>query len=253
MAATVAEVWRHPVKSMRGERVEMAKLLPIGLEGDRRLGVMAAESGQVLAAKRVGSLLEAEAFTTGAGVRLRLPDSTELAADDPAANGLLSAWLGRQVRLEAAGDDGSRQVEMYELAHDDASPVVEFTTPAGVLFDVAPVHLLTTASVREMQRRRPDSTWDVRRFRPTMVLEADGEGFVEDDWVGATLRVGGSTLKVVAATGRCTMVTRAQPGLPRDVDVARSIKDEHDYNLGVYAEVVEPGVVRTGDEVTLLA
>lgn len=249
----VLEMWRFPVKSMRGERIEGGPVAERGLEGDRRWGVVDTSSGKVLSAKREGRLLEARATLpdlAGPAV-VELPGGHTLHADDPGIHDALSAWLGRDVRLEAADPDRPTGYEMNVDNTDESSPVIDFPCPPGTYLDAAAVHLLTTASLATAGALYPGGRWDVRRFRPTLLLECDGEGWVEDAWVGSAVRVGDVELLPFAPTVRCAVTTRAQEDLPRDLDIAKTVNREHGSNLGVYAAVRTPGTVRVGDPVEL--
>ena len=105
-------------------------------------------------------------------------------------------------------------------------------------------------SIERCREARPETDWDVRRFRPNILVDLDDGGFPEDAWVGRRVRVGGVVLDVQMRTVRCAMPNRAQPGgIPRDVQVFRTMRDLHDNHLGAYAAVDEPGVVRVGDAV----
>lgn len=255
--ATVRELWRFPVKSMQGERVGAAVLGPAGLDGDRRYALRRSDTGQVLSAKRYGELLQAAASTDAdGGVRIRLPDGTELAATDPSVHQALSDFLGLDVRLEAAAADEPAAYQMAVDPLDEGAPVIEIPCPPGTFLDAAAAHLLTTASLEAARRLHPDGEWDVRRFRPTALLEADdpeaSDGFAEDGWIGEELWLGEATLTVFAPTVRCAMPTRPQPGLASDPDIARTTRDHHGSNLGVYAAVSSPGEVAEGDSLTVL-
>jgi uncharacterized protein YcbX len=247
--ATISALWRHPVKSMQGERVKGGELGPSGLPFDRRWGVVDVASGKVLSAKREGKLLEAAARLAGDAVQVRLPDGDWMAAPDPALDKALSDWLGRPVRLEAAPAEGGASYQMNVDATDENSEIIDLPCPPGTFLDALPVHVLTTASLRSMQQKHPDGEWDVRRFRPTALIESDADGFPEDAWIGSAVRMGEAQLMVVAPTVRCVMTTRAQPGLDRDLDIVKSVNREHECNLGVYAVVTQPGRVAAGDTV----
>jgi uncharacterized protein YcbX len=243
----VIGIWRYPVKSMQGEGLAAGTLTERGLPGDRAWGVVDTATGKVLSAKREPSLMEATAYTSGEAVRIRLPEG-DVCDPGPAADAALSGWLGRPVQLVPAATV-SASYEMNVSAVDDESPVIELPCPPGTFFDAAPVHLLTTASLRTMAARRRDSVWHPRRFRPTLLVEAERDTFVEDEWIGQTVVVGGAELTVFAPTVRCRMTVHAQPGLARDLDVAKAVNAEHEGNLGVYAVVKTPGRVRVGDAV----
>jgi uncharacterized protein YcbX len=220
---TITEVWRYPVKSLPGERLGGAVAVgPGGIEGDRRRAVLDEATGKVLSAKTVPRLLEASADWD---------DAT------------LSAWLARPVRLTEPTPGVQATFDM-DLDPDDPSEVVELRTPPGVFFDSrSTLHLLTTASL---------GGWDVRRFRPNFLVEAEGE-FPEDTWVGCHVRIGSTVEATVRKrTGRCVLTTRAQPGLPKDSSVYRHLVSTRGGNLGVYLDAETSGIVQAGDPVEMV-
>lgn len=248
----VAELWRFPVKSMQGARVDSIAVDATGAAGDREWGVVDPEARRVLSAKRWPDLLLASAArddATGAVV-VTLPDGSEHEAGDPATDEALSAWLDRTVVLARGGDD-ALPFEMHADPTDDTSEVFAWPGPPGRWVDLAQAHLLTTASLRAAAARHPDGVWDVRRFRPLALLDVEGDGFVEDGWIGAEVRLGGVSIEPFMPTVRCSMTTRAQPGLRRDTAVAATLKHHHGLNLGVYGNVTGPGVVAVGDPVSV--
>jgi uncharacterized protein YcbX len=232
---------------MQGERIEGDELRARGLANDRAWGVVA--DGNVLSAKREPLLLQAAATLKDGQPVVTLPDGSELAGTGEKTDDALSGWLGRPVRLAAAVDEAAG-FQMNVSAEDEASPVIDLPCPPGTYFDALPVHVLTTASLRAIASRYSDGAWDVRRFRPTVLVDVDGEDFAEDAWIGQTVRVGQAALMVVAPTVRCVMTTRAQPGgLERDLDIVKTINHDHQSNLGVYAAVTQPGAIAVGDAV----
>jgi len=132
--------------------------------------------------------------------------------------------------------------------------LLQYTSPPGTYFDLAPIHLLTTASLAAMARVNPSAAWDVRRFRPNFLVETEPgvEGLVEAEWSGRTLRVGAVTLECWIPAVRCGMTTHATGELPKDPSVLRSIVRNADQNLGVYGAATDTGRVAVGDEVELL-
>ena len=248
----VAALHRYPVKSFQGERVERAAFGPRGMVGDRRLGVVEVSSGHVLSAKRVHELLDAHARTTPTGIELRLPGGDWLPAPSAAAGAAVGGWLGREVRVEPPPADGARSFSMSFNLDDETQDVFEWTGPPGTFVDLADVHVLTTASITAAAAEHPDGAWAVDRFRPTVLVEAVGEGYVEDAWVGSRLRFGGVEVVADLPTIRCPMTTRPQNGLPRDLDILKSINAHHGGNLGLYCSLVGTGEVAVGDPVVLL-
>ncbi len=130
----------------------------------------------------------------------------------------------------------------------------EYTSPPGTYFDVAPIHVLTSASLRAMAQANPAADWDVRRFRPNFFVKTvDGiEGLIEREWLGKTLRIGTLEVKCEMPAVRCGMTTNAQAELPKDNSVLRTIVKEGEQNLGVYANVAREGRVAEGDQVELI-
>jgi uncharacterized protein YcbX len=251
MSARVVGLWRHPVKSMQGEAIERAELGPSGLPFDRRWGIVDVETGKVLSAKREAKLLMAAARLVGEAPEVRLPDGQWTPITSSGLDDTLSDWLGRPVALRSADASEPAGYQMNVDATDDTSPIVDLPCPPGTFLDALPVHLLSTASLEAMARRHPDGEWDVRRFRPTVLIDVEGgDGeFPEDAWIGSAVQVGGAEVTVVAPTVRCVMTTRAQPGLDRDVAIVKAVNQDHESNLGVYAVVSRPGPVAVGDRV----
>ena len=112
---------------------------------------------------------------------------------------------------------------MAGLDHRDT--VTDFTLPEGTFFDVAMVHLLTTATLDRLRELYPQGRFEVRRFRPNIVVQlASGEkGFAENAWVGRTLAIGTAVrLSITGPCGRCVMTTLAQGDLPKDPGILRT-------------------------------
>lgn len=247
----VAELWRHPVKSLQGEPLDEAIVEDSGLSGDRQWGIVDCETGTVLTARRVPSLLLASSRLMDTGVELRLPGGDVLVAPSAQADEVLSEWIGRQVALVSAGTFGAGVGEYFEDATDDNSPVVSWTMPPGRFVDALPLLIVTTASLRQGRALHPDGEWETRRFRPNIVIDVEDDGWVEDAWRGHTLRIGTAAVQPAAPCQRCTMVTRPQPGLDRDLDIYKVLARHHGATFGTWTTVETPGLVRVGDDVTL--
>lgn len=235
----VAELWRHPVKSLQGERVEAAAVGPEGLAGDRQWALFDAATGMGLTARRVPELLFASGrLVPGGGVEVVLPDGT-VTTDDA----VLSAWLGRPVTLRAAGEvTGERRYENSGEVRDDGEYAWDaFHGARGAFHDSSRtrVSLVSTGTL---------GVWDRRRFRSNVVLFGAGE----DALVGCRVRLGGAELDVVKPVSRCVLVTRPQPGgIGRDTSVLKTVHRERGGSLAVAALVAVPGEVAVGDELTV--
>jgi uncharacterized protein YcbX len=250
-SGSVAQCRRYPVKSMQGLQVDRLTVEGDAVVGDRVRGVVTNE-GVLLSAKQRGELLWAVADDDG----IDLPDGRRLAYGDTDMAGALSAWLGIDVRLIEPPADRSATYRMTFDPPNDNAEMVDSPTPVGTFLDLAPVHVLTTATLDGARVARPDLDWDVRRFRPNLVLDVAGEQFVENGWSGRRLAVGDDlVLQIDQPTVRCAMPLRPQPGLEPEVGLYRAmtgLNEAFPNHLGAYASVVEPGVVEIGDSVRLL-
>ncbi len=251
--ATVAEVWRYPVKSMAGERLPSASVGPAGIEGDRAFGVIDGATGKVLSAKTVPSLLAVGAAWSAGSVRFSGSLLDGASSDDDDIHVRLSEWLEREVRLERP-NPGTRTPFDLPLDPDRPSELLELHTPPGSFLDSrSTLHLLSDASLRSAGRDHPAGDWDPRRFRANVFIHTDAEGFPEEDWVGASVRIGSLETGVRKPAARCVLTTQTQPGLPRDVEIFRSLARNRSGNLGIYLDARTEGVVAEGDTVELLS
>jgi len=247
----VRSLWRHPVKSLRGEPISAAQVDGDGLRGDRSWGVRDDATGRVLTGRREPRLLDAAATLDNNGnPLLTLPDGSTLVGQGTATDAALQTWLQRPVTLVAATDGPAGQAEFFADATDDCSTAIEWTMPEGRFVDAMPILILTTASLRAGAALYSDGTWDVRRFRPNILVDVDeDDGLVEDGWCGRVVRIGDVELVPRQPCVRCTMVTRPQPDLERDLEIYRTIARHHGGTLGVWSTVQRPGTVQVGDAV----
>ncbi len=232
----VLELWRFPVKSLQGERLDSADLGPGGIAGDRQWALFDVATGFGLTARREPDLLFAAARVRPDGaVEVMLPDGT-VTADDA----VLSAWLGRSVALRSAAEVTERR--RYESPDDDLAEAPkrwhDWEGAAGGAFHDNADGRLSLVSTGTL------GSWDRRRFRSNVVLDGTGE----DALAGTRMRLGGALLAVGVPIPRCVMVTRPQPGgIGRDTGVLKTIHRERRGELAVAAQVLAPGTVRTGD------
>lgn len=239
----VIELWRYPVKSMLGEHLDRAWLGAEGIEGDRAFALRDVGSGRVLSAKKVSRLLTARSRTSGREVHIELPTGETLDAADTASAKAVGDWLGR--RVEIARVEGGTERPVIE---DDEGT---FRGRAGGFFDSSAVHLMSTSTLERLGELHPDGRFDPRRFRPNIVLETPEPGFIEEEWVGSTLKLGGALIEVTKPCSRCVMTTHAQEDLPVDRDVLRTVREHNDEHAGIYGIVREEGSISVGDEALL--
>jgi uncharacterized protein YcbX len=246
----VAELWRYPVKSLLGERLPTLSLIADGVDGDRMWGIRDQNDGRILTARREPRLLFASARVGSQGLPvITLPDGQELAGLGPATDAALSAWLGRPVALVAAAASDASNAEYFADATDDTSQAIEWTMPKGRFVDAFPVLIMTTAGLRGGGAEYSAGVWDVRRFRPNVLIDIDGRGWLEDAWADRCLRVRQAQLLPRKRCIRCTMVNRAQPGLDRDVNIYKTLHRTHGGEAGMWTQVVKTGAIAEGDAV----
>src|SRR5437867_1708343 len=264
---SVVSLWRYPVKSMMGEELNATEVTERGLLGDRAYALVDNSDGKAATAKNPrkwpclfdfrATLLEpARAGAKVPPVRIALPDGTTVSSDQGDLNQILSRALNREVTFRAA-QRGAVNAEEYwpdmeGLDHRDT--VTDFTLPEGTFFDVAMVHLLTTATLDRLRELYPQGRFEVRRFRPNIVVQlvSDEKGFAENAWVGRTLAIGTAVrLSITGRSGRCVMTTLAQGDLAKDPGILRTAAQHNHVNVGVYADVARGGTIRRGDPVRL--
>lgn len=131
--------------------------------------------------------------------------------------------------------------------------LMEFAAFPGMHFDVTPLQLLTTASLAHMAASNPGANWDVRRFRPNVLIETTNgaRGLVEAEWAGKTLRMGELTVLCPGPTPRCAMTMQAQRDFSFDKTILRTIVKEGKQNLGAYGTAANAGKISVGDTVEL--
>jgi uncharacterized protein YcbX len=209
-----------------------------------------------------------------------MPDGAEVRTDDSDVDTVLSAAIGRDVELRQVAPpmktfeevfpdiEGLAPTELIEATRVDTEPEgsvsalpLGLDAPPESFFDLAVLHVLTTSTLDELGARYPEGTFDVRRYRPNILVESNGEGFVENDWAMRSLAVGERVrISVTIPTMRCVMTTLEQDGLARDPKLLQTIARHNRIEItnlgqwacaGVYAGVAQDGTIRVGDPVSL--
>jgi len=276
---TVAGLRRYPVKSMLGEDVDAGEVTFTGLAGDRRLAVVSRATGKIASAKfprlwrdlLTVAVASADDDATDGAVRITLPEGKTVWSSDADVDAVLSDLLDEPVTLTATPVPGAaldRAVPEAVLRDGVDAPVpaelmeIGGGGPPGTFVDFAPLHLLTTSTLDRIAELTPHGRADLERYRPNVVIATTAAGFIENDWLERILRVGdGLVLRVIARTPRCAVPTLAHGALPRDPDALRVLARHNRVEpldsldpepcAGVYAEVLRPGRIRTGDPVRL--
>lgn len=264
---SVVGLWRYPVKSMMGEELNATHVTERGLLGDRAYALVDPSNGKVASAKnprkwaklfdcRAAFAVSPRLGQTIPPARITLPDGTIVTSDQGDLKQILSNMFGREVTLESTAPQMPSLEEywpdMEGLAHRETT--TDETMPAGTFFDLAVIHVLTTATIDRLRELYPQGRVEVRRFRPNIVVEvASGEkDFVENAWVGHTLAIGTEVrLNISGPCPRCVMTTLPQGDLPKDPGILRTAAQHNQVNVGAYAAVVRGGAISRGDPVRL--
>lgn len=277
LLATVATLWRYPVKSMMGEELNGTHITRNGILGDRVYALVDDETGKVVSAKNPKKWPDIFSFRAAfvsplkqgslLPVWISLPDGTVFRSDQGDINNILSQYLGHKVTLQNLSPEDAVLEQYWPEFAGEANEISNETiagdAPQGTFFDYSPVHLLTTGSIEAMQHYYPEGRLEVRRFRPNIMIDTAGQrGFVENDWVGKIIKLGSNVcLKITDPCPRCVMPTLAQGDLPADSAIFKNaiaknrplvpFANKELPSVGVYARVLKPGWVKRGDIVSV--
>jgi uncharacterized protein YcbX len=229
LVGRLAAVLRYPVKSMAAEPVEDVDVSWHGLSGDRRWAFVRPHLSRNgfpwLTLRQRNDLnsyhpswLEPERPDASA-VIVRTPSGARFDVTEPA----LAAELG----------DGVRVMKLNRGT-----------------FDTMPLSLITTRTVENLGALL-GTELNVLRFRPNLVVEAFGAAFPEDEWVGRTLTIGTTWMRIDARDKRCVVVNIDPVSGRRDPAVLTAITAHRETRLGVYGSTMRPGRVAVGDSVVL--
>jgi uncharacterized protein YcbX len=267
VVGAIASLWRYPVKSMLGEEIEVSNVTARGLAGDRAYALLDAQSGKVASAKnpkKWAKLLNFQAAFTETphdyeslpAVKVSLPNGDSITSKEPNVSEVLSAALGRDVKLLSCPPE-TPTLEQYwpsveNTAHQDA--VTQLLMPTGTFFDSCSIHAMTTATLAQLQELYPEGQFERCRFRPNFVIEPTSReiAFLEDEWVGGILAIGETVrLSIDTACPRCVVTTLAQSGLPEDLNILRTTARYNNVIAGIRMSVLQGGTIRRSDPVWL--
>jgi hypothetical protein len=235
----IEAIFRYPVKSMAGERLDAATLGWHGLDGDRRLAFRRLDDRSGfpwLTASKLPELLlyapqrSGDAAEGGLPAYIRTPDGEEL----PVFAAELATEVGRRY---------GAPVQMMQLNQG--------------IFDEASISVIALDTVREIGRLAGLSL-DVRRFRPNVVVRLLRPApFQEDEWLGGVLSFGvaddAPTITVTMRDARCSMVNLDPDSVTRAPEVLRAVVRANQNNAGIYGAVTRIGQLAVGQTILLCA
>ena len=267
---SVQSIWRYPVKSMAGEKLQSVFVSDRGLAGDRVYAFVNEESNRTAVVRKwAESLLnyhphfvsEPDPSAQVPHLHINMPTGETLATDDLDIEERISAVFERKLKLMSTAPPGLLIEVPVGTLGGAMSEVTEFPlaggSPAGAFFDYGCVHLIASTTINHLQKIYPQGRFDERRFRPNLVIQSGAEPFIENSWVGRAIAIGSElVLRITIPCPRCISVTLAQDDLPRDPGILRAIAEQNMCDLGdfgtlpcagVYAEVVRAGHIQCGD------
>lgn len=269
---------------MAGQTLSQAKVSERGIPGDRAWAIKDETRGGFKTGKRYPALMSCAArfveeptdTNRSATAEIEFPDGTTARTDDPNINAVLGDCVGEPVTLwplmpeqdlehyRRAASDPNADVEaglraVFARTEDEPLPdlstfpkaLFEYASPPGTYFDAYPILIMSTSALETMQSARASSNFDVRRFRPNLVIDGLASGFPENDWCGRTLTIGSVQFAIEMPCPRCIMTTHPFDDLPKDPKVMRALVQENNGNLGVYARVVKAGSLSVGDSTSV--
>jgi uncharacterized protein YcbX len=265
---------------MLGEELNAAEVTKRGLLGDRAYALRDTAEGKVASAKNPRKWPQMFDFRAAfvniprldaelPPVRITLPDGSVVTSEHSDLQQILSQALNREVTFEAAWRSQQTAGEAPSPARATATAeaywpdieglnerdtITEFDLPEGTFFDAGVIHVLTTATLERLRELYTAGRFEVRRFRPNIVVETEAgvKDFVENAWIGRTLAIGDTVrLSVTKPCSRCVMTTLPQADLPRDNGILRAVAQHNQAHVGAYASVIHGGAIRRGDTIRL--
>ena len=210
----VSEIWRYPVKSLKGERLNETEITKFGIPGDRQIAVIRTINGRFLTSRSRPKLLALQGSINANGV--------------PTING--HPWDSAealQLVREAAGE-----------------PVTLQKIPAPQAFDVLPLLVATDGTARYLNI-------DHRRLRPNILL-ADVPELEERNWPGRTIAIGDVRIYAEKLRDRCVMTTFDPDTQAQDPSVLLRIVRELDGSTALDSSVITPGKIHVGDQAQII-
>jgi uncharacterized protein YcbX len=209
----VSELWRYPIKSLKGERIQQAEITANGIPGDREIVVMGKE-GRVLTSRSNPKLLGLRGERRADGV--------------PTVNGHL--WDSPEA-LALVNDAVGGNAELVRIPQPDA-------------FDILPLLVATDGAAKFLNI-------DHRRLRPNILL-ADVPDLEERNWPGRVLAIGDVHIDLVKLRERCVMTTYDPDTQVQDRNVLLRIVQQLDGTTALDSAAIAPGIIRVGDTVEIV-
>ncbi|WP_160036202.1 MOSC domain-containing protein [Paenibacillus sp. An7] len=236
----IKEIVRHPIKSFQGERVPRTQVMEYGLYGDRSHAfVHKSNQNQYVTITQLPQMASFQAHFTDQEdqehfprVEVITPQGQKYYFGDEELNRTLEELYKKEI-----------VPIQFEPAH----------VPLGAI-EEEPIQLVTDASISELEKLWANNEVDSRRFRPNFVLSlAHQVPFIEDEWFGKRMQIGESVILLIKRPcKRCSIINVDPESSERDPSLLKKVVTERNNQFGIYASVLQTGIVTEGDEVVLL-
>ncbi|MFA5454616.1 MAG: MOSC N-terminal beta barrel domain-containing protein [Sulfurimonas sp.] len=263
----VASIFRYPVKSMAGEKLESTIINKRGLLGDRAYALIDTATNKIVSAKNpkkwpnifkyYAKYISEPTENFISGVQIEFPDKQTFLSTQNNIDEKLTNAFSRSVKLSSTVPQIVQLEEYFadiqEIKQHDS--IVNANMAEGTFFDLGTIHLLTTATLKKFEELYGEGDFHINRFRPNIVvdLNSNHSGFIENEWVGKNIAIGDEViLKIKESCPRCVMTTLEQDDLPKDINILKTIIKHNNGNLGIYADVVRGGIIKNNDLIQIL-
>lgn len=227
----IVGLWRYPIKSMAAEPLDEAHVTWQGITGDRRWAFV-----------RAGLVHSGFPWLT----LRQLPTMNQYrpAFQDPSQPESSKTLVTTPTGVIYDVTDPKLAAEL----HPDGARVLRQARGA---FDAFPLSLISIQSIEALSHR-VGFELEPARFRPNLLIDAEGgEPFIEDSWVGQTLRMGQARVRIDKRDGRCVVISTDPQTGSRSSEVLKAVVTDREGCLGVYGSTVTEGTIRIGDGVSL--
>jgi uncharacterized protein len=257
---------------MMGEELNSSYVTERGLVGDRTYAVVDKQTDKVASAKnprKWGKLFDCRSIFVDLPsddvdsippVRITFPDGSNVFSDrkEDDMDSRLSEVFGREVTLMKASGFEEPGYEEYWPNIDGLAQretVTDEAMPSKTFFDIAVIHILTTSTINRLRELYPEGRFEVRRFRPNIVVDSAASeekknDLIENSWVGKKMTIGKDiVLKITSPCTKCVMITLPQGDLPQDLGILSTVARYNQVHVGVYASVERGGTIHRGDTI----
>lgn len=252
--------WRYPVKGMRGEEMDELFISYSGAYGDRVFAFKSPGAPEGFpfhtAREQEDLLLYCPKFRNGD--KTVMPPN--LAAAVAIAPGATPTYPIRETfAVDVIKPDGSvvpiedaGLLEEIRQSRDDGAEV-HLSYSERPATDCRPISIFSIASARQLAEEI-GCPIDVRRFRPNMCIDMEAGGFAENTLIGKNIKIGDTViLSILERDPRCKMIALDPDTGDHDPKILQHVARAHDGHAGLYAAVLNEGMVRPGDEIKLLS